>query len=310
MDVQRNGGGPGVDRLHMAWNNEAKGIIEYIYYDDGVGFSSLCTPTSPCTLGGTIDDGPPHVTANDLGDVYVYTHRGNLVSICKLNGTSCDNGFQSAIAGGMDPPLFDGEDTSVQSGSDFIRTTDGYSIAASPTTSDRVMHCYQTWEDRVHMTGPKDIVCASGVFDEGTHLWTFSPAVGVGPQLDGHDQFMPSVSVTNPTYTWQSSISAYGEAYVVFYDRYFDPNNRLYRVNALKTVNWGLEWFGGYIDTTDSDPEYLPHHCFDSTERFIGDYAAVRASSLHTHGLYVAVPGASISTSIKEKFFSLGSWNN
>lgn len=60
------------------------------------------------------------------------------------------------------------------------------------------------------------------------------------------------------------------------------------------------------VDGIDYDPADLPIHCGGEGWAFIGDYSISRASSHHTHGLYVA-PGAA-STSIKASFRSLGNW--
>jgi hypothetical protein len=116
---------------------------------------------------------------------------------------------------------------------------------------------------------------------------------------------MPEVSVTGKTFSWEASVSSLGEAYVHFYDRYADPANRTYRVRASKTINGGTTWYTPIlVDGTDYDPADLPIHCRGWA--FIGDYSISRASSHHTHGLYVAP--ASASTSIKASFRSLGNW--
>lgn len=145
----------------------------------------------------------------------------------------------------------------------------------------------------------------------GAGSWaTWPGASSVGPQDDGRDQFMPEVSITKKTFTWEAPIASEGEVYVFWYDRNADPNNVLYRVRASKSVNGGASWYSSRtVNGVDSNPIDLPRHCRNPTGwRFIGDYSATRASKLHTHFLYVTVPGGSIGTNAMATFRSLGSW--
>lgn len=288
--------------LHMAWANRDTGHIEYAYYVEGNAQPSAIQNLN--AAGGPF--GPPRVAVNDLGDVYVYTASGTAVEVCKLNAsrTACDGGWEAVSGVG---PSFDFTDVPIPGTSDVIRTAVGYSMAASPTTSGVVLLCYQYAESG----GTKDIGCSRGQFIESTQDWTWSPIVGVGPQNDGRDQFMPEVSVTSPTFTWIGSVSDDGEVYVSWYDRYLDPSNRTYRVRASRSLDAGSSWSSPRpLDSTDSDPENLPLHCKHPGLRFIGDYAAVRASTLHTHALYVTTPGQSTGTDIGATLRSLGSWFN
>lgn len=256
------------------------------------------------------------------GEKSQYTAQGTSIKVCKLNASlnACDGGWQSLSVG----PDFDRCGVPIPGTSNHvIRTYTGYSMAASPTTSGVVFLCYEHAESgcsescppnadgNLIAQCPQDIGCSRGFFDSSTQEWSWSPVVGVGPQNDGRDQFMPEVSATFPTYTWVSSVSGEGEVYVSWYDRYADPGNRTYRVRTSRSLDAGLSWSSPRpLDSTDSDPENLPRHCKHPNLRFIGDYAGSRASTLHTHALYITVPGTTVDTDVGTSFRSLGSWYN
>jgi hypothetical protein len=310
MDIEYSGAYPLPNpfpyRMHMAWANRddpaiANFKVEYAYYDEQSGLSAIQD------LTGEPDGiwGPPRVTVNDLGDVYVYLRRNATdIAVCKLNASL------TACAGGWDiVSPFDATGVPIPGISDVvIGTSDGYSMAASPTTSGVVFLCYQ-YQEEGSEPKPKDIGCTRGVFTDSSQSWSWSPIVGVGPQNDGRDQFMPEVSVTKPTFNLFGGMSSQGVVYVSWYDRYNDPNNRTYRVRASRSLDAGLSWSSPRrLDATDSDPENLPLHCKSPNLRFIGDYAAVKASQLHTHALYITAPGPNTKTDVGASFRSLGSW--
>jgi len=297
------------DRLHMAWWNlfdEQDSRIIYTYLDDGDTTAGV--PHNLTGSSGVV--GPPRVVANSLGDVYVYTSKETAIKVCKLNSSlnACDGGWQTAVND------FAPTDTKVNAGGTLkeMRTITGYSLAASPSVSGVVHLCYQKEEAASSTLCPgrkcKDIWCTRGAFSGGTFNWSAAAAVSL--QNDEHDQFMPEVSMTAKSFTYQTSIASEGEVYVFWYDRRADSQNHLYRVRVSRSLNGGTTWASSRELTGDADPLNLPLHCLNGSGNlyFIGDYSASRASLLHTHGLFVTTPGGLRTTDATAAFRSLGSW--
>jgi hypothetical protein len=306
MDIEHVSGGP--DRVHMAWwMTEHAGIndrtIEYAVLTEG----STPQPTRYVIADGQKMPDPdpayaPRISVSDDGAVYVYTNIGAEIFVCRvipdpLSGYRCSPGWSKAASD------FDPGNIPIPGIAREIRNPVAYSLAISPGNSDRVYLCYQRRETAGTKT-EKDIACKYGFITGSTFGW--GTALPVGPQNDARDQFAPEVSTTGRTFSWEASVSSFGEVYVHFYDRYADPNNRTYRVRASKTINAGASWYAPIVvDGSDYDPADLPIHCSAQTA-FIGEYAISRGSSHHTHGLYVAPSSAS--TAIKTSFRSLGNW--
>lgn len=314
MDIE-HGSGSSPDRLHMAWwQTIPPQQIQYAFLDDGLAPSSIVNLTGAAPNNVL---GPPRVAANDLGDVYVYTHVSTsqnpplwAIKVCKLNSqlAACDGGWSTVATD------FAATDTRVNAGGQAqeIRTTTGYSLAASQRTAGVVHLCYQAEEANDNPACPgrrcKDIRCRRGAFTGGTFNW--SAQEPVGPQNDGRDQFNPEVSLTYKTFTYQTSIATEGEVYVFWYDRNSDSQNRYYRIRVARSLNGGSSYTTRWLVSTDSDPADLPLHCSNANGNlfFIGDYSASKASILHTHALFVTTPGPVRTTDTSAAFRSLGSW--
>ncbi len=320
------------DRLHIAWAEQA--AIKYAYYDDGVGLSTIRELRYP--LGSA-----PRIAANDFGEVFVtyYYYPEGTIKICKLNATlngclvngdpQCNDQNWCRIPSLLDSSgvshLIHNQNTpvSVAVAGDTCGSTrtdhvcmrtgaQGYSIAPSQTSPGRLYYCFHARELPSEFPGDADadeetdVYCAPGQVDAtGVFSWGQAVLINLAAN-DDRDQFMPEVFVTREDdhYLGQETVI------VRWYDRSASPSNYSYRVNQTMSFDGGLSYpFVTALSATDSDPDLLPRHCWDSRLRFIGDYSATLGSDLHGHSLYVTTPGAPIATDVAMTFDALGAGN-
>lgn len=299
--------GGGADRLHMAWWNIVLGTIEYAYFDDGGSVSSIRTIRTAGTGAFA-----PRITANDMGEVYVYFNQsgGSSMLICKLNATldGCLGGWTTL------PSQLNVSTTDTFVGGNVvkIRTGIGYSMAASQTETGTVYYCFQQLETDgdgadADSFEEKDVYCSLGLVDgSGVWTWDTTPLRINITANDDRDQFNPEVHVG----TEDDQNGDDGMVFISYYDRTLSSTNTTYRPFISHSSD-RLATRPGVSDVAgvDSDPANLPRHCKDANVRFIGDYSATAFSRLHTHSLYVTVPsGGGISTDTRQSYRSMGAF--
>lgn len=140
-----------------------------------------------------------------------------------------------------------------------VERSDGFpQIAIDPRTE----RLYVTWSD--YRNGDVDVFCATSR-DRG-RTWSSGVRVNNDPVHNGADQF----------FQWLAVDPTDGSAYVIFYDRRGDPNDRSGIVVLARSTDGG-QTFANYAWT--STP-------FDPGDQFIGDYIGIAALNGRVYGIW------------------------
>ena len=140
-----------------------------------------------------------------------------------------------------------------------VERSDGFpQIGIDPRTE----RLYVTWTD--YSNGDVDAFCSTSR-DRGT-TWSTSARVNNDPVHNGADQF----------FQWLAVDPASGAAYVVFYDRRNDPDDRSAVVVLARSTDGG-QTFANYAWTETP---------FDPGDQFLGDYTAIAAFNDRVYGAW------------------------
>jgi hypothetical protein len=139
-------------------------------------------------------------------------------------------------------------------------------ISIDPRGGGQGGRLYITWSD--YRNGDIDVFCSTSA----DHGKTWSPAVRVNSDSlhNGDDQF----------FQWSAVDPADGSAYVVFYDRRGDPQNRKQIVVLARSTDGGRT-FQNYAWTDDA---------FDAKGVFMGDYTGITALNGRVYGVWTEKP--------------------
>jgi hypothetical protein len=130
----------------------------------------------------------------------------------------------------------------------------------------RSKRLYLTWSD--YRNGDLDIFCSTST--DGGKKWSAPVRVNNDPVHDGVDQF----------FQWLAVDPTDGTAYVIFYDRRQDPQNRKQIVVLARSTDGGQS-FQNYAWT--SEP-------FEAGGVFFGDYSGIAASGGRVYGVWTEKP--------------------
>lgn len=140
-----------------------------------------------------------------------------------------------------------------------VERSDGFpQIGIDPRTE----RLYVTWTD--YRNGDVDVFCSTSR-DRGK-TWSAAARVNNDPLHDGDDQF----------FQWLAVDPASGAAYVVFYDRRQDPENRSAIIVLARSTDGG-QTFANYAWTETP---------FDAGDQFIGDYTGIAALNDRVYGTW------------------------
>lgn len=146
-----------------------------------------------------------------------------------------------------------------------VERSDGFpQIAIDPRTE----RLYVAWTD--YRNGDVDVFCSTSR-DRG-RTWSTSVRVNNDPLHNGADQF----------FQWLTVDPESGAAYVVFYDRRQDPENRSAVVVLARSTDSG-QTFTNYAWTETP---------FDAGDQFIGDYTGIAAFGDRVFGAWAYKEGA------------------
>jgi len=139
-------------------------------------------------------------------------------------------------------------------------------ISIDPRGGGKGGRLYVTWSD--YRNGDIDVFCSTSA----DHGKTWSPAVRVNSDSlhNGDDQF----------FQWSAVDPSDGSAYVVFYDRRGDPQNRKQSVTLARSTDGGGT-FQNYAWTDDA---------FDAKGVFMGDYTGIAALNGRVYGVWTEKP--------------------
>lgn len=130
----------------------------------------------------------------------------------------------------------------------------------------RSQRLYVTWSD--YRNGDLDIFCSTST-DHGKK-WSPPARVNTDPEHDGADQF----------FQWLAVDPADGSAYVLFYDRRTDSENRTQTVTLARSADSGHS-FQNYAWTRDP---------FEAGGVFFGDYTGLAAYDGRVYGIWTEKP--------------------
>ena len=140
-----------------------------------------------------------------------------------------------------------------------VERSDGFpQIGIDPRTE----RLYITWTD--YRNGDVDVFCSTSR-DRG-RTWSTPVRVNNDPVHDGADQF----------FQWLAVDSVSGAAYMVFYDRREDPDNRSAIIVLARSTDGGRT-FTNYAWTETP---------FDAAGQFIGDYTGLAALNNRVYGAW------------------------
>ena len=139
-------------------------------------------------------------------------------------------------------------------------------IGVDPRGGGKGGRLYITWSD--YRNGDIDVFCSTSA----DHGETWSPAVRVNSDSlhNGDDQF----------FQWSAVDPSDGSAYVVFYDRRGDPQNRKQIVTLARSTDGGRT-FQNYAWTDEA---------FDAKGVFMGDYTGITALNGRVYGVWTEKP--------------------
>jgi hypothetical protein len=143
---------------------------------------------------------------------------------------------------------------------DTLDRANGFPQIAIDPRSERL---YVTWSD--YRNGDLDIFCSTST-DHGKK-WSAPVRVNNDPLHDGADQF----------FQWLAVDPVDGSANVVFYDRRFDPRNRMQTVTLARSSDQGAS-FENYAWTTKG---------FEAGSVFFGDYSGIAAYGSRVYGVWM-----------------------
>jgi hypothetical protein len=274
------------DVIHIVWWDVVDSAIRYVqWFQSSGGFG----PKQTLRVGSA---GPPRITVSDTGRVVVYYGvPGGQAEMCELNAARNACTTPPGSVGGWTPfsSYFYLHNVPVVGGGS-IRSWYPVSAALSESDSNQLHFCVEVRET----DGSDGDVKCGRVTRAADGSWSVASSAIVNAVADDDkDQFLPEVAVTSEDdgFTTQDTVFA------TWYDRANSPTNATFQV--MKTAS------------TDSDPQYLPRHCRDSTTRFLGDYAAVEGDLLHKNMPFVVVqPGTAIKTWLFSFNMGLGSWGD
>ena len=129
-------------------------------------------------------------------------------------------------------------------------------------TDPRTGRLFVAWTD--YRNGDVDVFCSTSV--DGARTWSPAVRVNSDPIHDGADQF----------FQWLGVDPVDGVAYIIFYDRRGDPENRLATVSLARSTDGGST-FENYAWTREP---------FDAKNQFIGDYTGITAYNGRVYGIW------------------------
>lgn len=136
---------------------------------------------------------------------------------------------------------------------------------------------FVSWSD--YRNGDVDIFVSTS--ENSGASWSPAVRVNSDPIHNGSDQFFQWLSVDPKT----------GAAYVVFYDRRADPENKNTTVVLARSTDGGLT-FQNYAWTREP---------FESRDDFIGDYTGLAAFNGHVYGIWAEETGSASSANVRTR---------
>lgn len=147
-----------------------------------------------------------------------------------------------------------------------VERSDGFPQIAIDPRNERL---YITWTD--YRNGDVDVFCSTSR-DRG-RTWSAPARVNNDPLHNGADQF----------FQWLAVDQVSGAAYVVFYDRRDDPENR----NAIIVLARSTDGGQTFVNYAWTDRP------FDANGQFIGDYTGIAARNDRVYGAWAYKEGTS-----------------
>lgn len=144
-------------------------------------------------------------------------------------------------------------------------------VAADTTGGPFEGRLYAVWHD--HRDGDANIY-ASHSADGGT---TWSAPVRVNQDAGKHSQWMPRVDVGDD-----------GTVHLVYLDRQWDPDDRLYDATHAWSTDGGLTWANQRVTSVSSDGDKGIHQ---TGAPFIGDYIGIDALGEHVYTGFPSTAG-------------------
>lgn len=139
-------------------------------------------------------------------------------------------------------------------------------IAIDPRGGRKGGRLYVTWSD--YRNGDVDVFCSTS--DDHGRGWSKALRVNDDALHNGADQF----------FQWLAVDPADGSAYVMFYDRRSDPQNRKATVVLARSTDGGRS-FQNYAWTDQG---------FDDRNEFMGDYTGLTALNGRVYGVWTELP--------------------
>jgi hypothetical protein len=146
-----------------------------------------------------------------------------------------------------------------------LERANGFAQIAIDPRSRRL---YLTWSD--YRNGDLDVFCSTST--DGGKKWSAPVRVNNDPVHDGADQL----------FQWLAVDPMDGAAYILFYDRRLDQQNRTQTVVLGRSTDSGSS-FQNYAWTTEP---------FEASGVFFGDYTGLAASGGRVYGVWTEKPAA------------------
>jgi hypothetical protein len=146
-----------------------------------------------------------------------------------------------------------------------LERANGFAQIAIDPRSRRL---YLTWSD--YRNGDLDVFCSTST--DGGKKWSAPVRVNNDPVHDGADQL----------FQWLAVDPRDGAAYILFYDRRLDQQNRTQTVVLARSTDSGSS-FQNYAWTTEP---------FEASGVFFGDYTGLAASGGRVYGVWTEKPAA------------------
>jgi len=144
-----------------------------------------------------------------------------------------------------------------------VDRSNGFPVIAIDPRDNKL---YLTWSD--YRNGGVDVFCSTS--NDRGRTWSAPARVNSDAIHDGADHFFHWLAVDPKT----------GDAYVIFYDRRADPDNRKTRVTLARSTDGGKSFVNYAWTQNDFDPGRI----------FMGDYTGIAAFDGHVYGAWTEKP--------------------